>query len=163
MKKFLNIFVITLFAIIAVAGTYFIYQWSVVVSKNTEKIFADKKTLDSRGVKTMAKVITSEIIYANGGQPSKDDTGRQRYKTDYQFEVGGKIYTGQAHTGRTNRDEPIEIVYDPQAPENNRSPQELLPLEFSISYVLPVFLIFFMLVAAIYEIVKKYVNSLPLD
>ena len=74
----------------------------------------------------------------------------------------GKIYTGKAHTGRTNRDEPIEIVYDPQDPENNRSPQELLPLEFSISYVLPVFLIFFMLVAAIYEIVKKYVNSLPI-
>ncbi len=163
MKRSLGIFIIIVFAIIALVGTYYIYQWQLIVSDNTNKILNDAKTLDSRGVKTTAKITKTKEIYSNGGGVSRDDDGKQRFETDYQFEVGGKTYSGKAHIGLVNRQDPIEIVYDPQNPENNGSPAELRPLEFSFSPRLITFAVFFGFIVGFYRIISKYINSLPID
>jgi hypothetical protein len=150
-----------LFAIIAVVGAYFTYQLGSTLMENNRKHFENERMLALKGVKTIAKVVKNKIVRLRNGDPIKDDNGNQLYNLDYQFEVEGKKYEGIAfNIGRTNPFEPIEIVYDPQSPENSHCPLQPATLEPSVSSVLPIFVIYFMFAAVIYQTIGSYLEKI---
>jgi hypothetical protein len=144
-----------LMGLIGVVGGYFIFQWSFISWENNQKALANEKILSTRGIKTTAKIINYKQLFGNGGKPSLDDEGNQRYDIDYQFEVEGKTYTGKTYEGRKNPRDPVEIVYEPQLPENNRSPAQIPTFHISYWNFLPILTAFFVFLSVLSQILLK--------
>ncbi|MBX7172371.1 MAG: hypothetical protein K1X72_15500 [Pyrinomonadaceae bacterium] len=145
---------------IAITGLYFGFQLSTVMNENTHKAVEKEKMIIARGVKTTAKVIKYDFTLDKNYRRTVDDNGKQRYEIDYQFEADSKKYSGKAyHVGRENPNEPIEIIYDSQNPENNRWINQEPPIE-EYNFITLFMIVLPCLIAwGLYNVVRKFLDS----